>query len=210
MDTILYLLGVVWSWIGSFAIVAILWVGVIIVWGTWHKLRRAERMIGINPRAVAVAMVLVSGIFFVPTVGAQEGGENLLPVYLVDTATEVTLKEVAPGATYRFTQALLDVMGLYTEVPSGHPLDGQVQSVVLSLDGDVMRTESAAPYSLFGDNSGDFFPGSMLAGAHTLTLKLYSAKSAQGTLVDTQVVSFVLKKLNDKSMPWLGLLLLDD
>ena len=167
-------------------------------------------MIGINPRAVAVAMVLVSGIFFVPTVGAQEGGENLLPVYLVDTATDVTLKEVAPDATYRFTQALLDVMGLYTEVPSGHPLEGQVQRVVLSLDGGAMRTESATPYALFGDRSGEFFPGSMLAGAHTLTIKLYSAKSAQGTLLDTQVVSFVIKNLIKPSMPWLSLLLLDD
>ena len=122
----------------------------------------------------------------------QEGGGNLLPVFLVDTATDVTLLEVTPGATYQFTQAQLDVMGLYAEVPSGHPLDGQVESVVLSLDGGATQTENNPPYALFSDNSGDFFPGSIPAGAHTLTMDLYSANSAQGTLLDTQIVSFQL------------------
>ena len=46
-----------------------------------------------------------------------------------------------PFATYEFAQAQLDVMGLYTEVPSGHPLDGQAQSAKLSL-GSVLKTES--------------------------------------------------------------------
>jgi len=133
----------------------------------------------------------ISNPVTLPTVLTVTPEASLL-VNLVDTATDVTLLEVVPGATYQFTQAQLDAMGLYTEIPSGHPLDGQVQSVVLSLDGNVMRTEIATPYALFGDSSGNFFPGSISAGAHSLTIELYSAKSAQGTLLDTQVVSFVL------------------
>jgi hypothetical protein len=121
------------------------------------------------------------------------GGPTLIQnVFLVNTQTDITLVEMVPGGTYQFTLAELNVMGIYTETPDGSPLEGQIGSVVLSLDGSIMKTENAAPYSLFGDSNGNFRPGSISDGEHTLTTDVYSGTGGNGTLLDSQSFTFEL------------------
>lgn len=71
-----------------------------------------------------------------------------------------------------------------------------VGSVVFELDGSVVRTESAAPYSLTGDNSGDFSPMDISPGDHTLTATPYSAGGGGGTKGTSLTISLHMKDGN--------------
>jgi len=56
-----------------------------------------------------------------------------------------------------------------------------VGSVVFQLDGSNTRTESVAPYSFSGDNSGDYSQMDLTSGDHTIKATPYSASGGGGT-----------------------------
>jgi PKD repeat protein len=80
--------------------------------------------------------------------------------------------------------------------------NSSIGSVKMDLTGAQSRTqiESVAPYGLFGDTSGNFNPWSpaIVVGTYTLTSTLYSAKSAAGTVLGTQTITFTVI---DSSIP---------
>ena len=69
---------------------------------------------------------------------------------------------------------------------------GTVGSVQFAFDGNAnFRTESiAAPYALFGDNSGDYFAGSFSVGSHSLTATPFSGGFATGQAGQAMSITF--------------------
>jgi len=59
-------------------------------------------------------------------------------------------------------------------------VNDDVESVKFTLDGD-SRTESAAPYALFGDRGGNYHDGTFEIGEHLLTATPYPSTGARGT-----------------------------
>lgn len=71
---------------------------------------------------------------------------------------------------------------------------GVVGSVRIGYDATSnYRTESQAPYSLFGDTSGNFNTGSIANGTHTITATAYTSASAAGTASAPLKISFTLQ-----------------
>jgi N-acetylneuraminic acid mutarotase len=57
---------------------------------------------------------------------------------------------------------------------------GTVASVKFLLDGVAIRTENTAPYTVAGDNAGDYTAWSVAAGNHTLAVIPYDGANASG------------------------------
>src|SRR5205814_7171230 len=67
-----------------------------------------------------------------------------------------------------------------------------VGSVVFALTGTQInnRTESSAPYSLFGDNTGNYNPWTPAVGSYTLKATPFSAASGSGTAGTALTINF--------------------
>lgn len=67
------------------------------------------------------------------------------------------------------------------------------QSVVFSFDGIVnYRTENTAPYSLFGDENGDYNQWTAVNGTHTLSATPYTGKFGTGTSGRGKTITFTV------------------
>ena len=60
---------------------------------------------------------------------------------------------------------------------------GAAGSIAFKWDGQVVRTESYAPYTIGGDNGADFYDWTPPAGRHTLELVQYSGTGGSGDIV---------------------------
>ena len=72
------------------------------------------------------------------------------------------------------------------EVVAGGALAGKVGSMKLRLSGDASaaKTESGAPYALFGDDAGDLKGGIPLgAGDYRFEVDVFSGAGGKGTLL---------------------------
>ena len=119
-------------------------------------------------------------------------------VFLIDADTDTPIYEIVAGEEFSFDMSSYDNVNLMvaTEVAG-------VESVKLSLDGGYARTESAAPFAVFGDNGrGDFFDGVDLAeGLHTISISAYSADGAKGELLFETDFSFTATDSNAAETP---------
>ncbi len=59
--------------------------------------------------------------------------------------------------------------------------EGEVGSVVFTLNGEIFNVENAAPFALAGDVDGDVLPIDLPVGEHTLTATPYSESDGSGT-----------------------------
>ncbi len=110
-----------------------------------------------------------------------------LSVFLIDADTDTPIYEIAAGEEFAFDKSAYENVNLMV----ASSFEG-IESVKLSLDGGASRTESAAPFAVFGDDGqGDFFDGVDLAeGAHTLSISAYSADGGRGELLFETDFSF--------------------
>ena len=77
----------------------------------------------------------------------------------------------------------------------GGALAGRVGSVKLKLTGGLTaaKTESGAPYSLFGDDNGDYLGGKSFApGSYRFEVDVYSGAGGKGTLLDSYDFDFTV------------------
>ena len=73
----------------------------------------------------------------------------------------------------------------------GPEIAGDVGSVRLILEGVAQRTENVAPYALYGDRNGDYFPGMIFTpGDYQLTVRFYSSRGGRGALLGEETISF--------------------
>jgi len=67
-----------------------------------------------------------------------------------------------------------------------------VKSVVFTLDGNFIRTESALPHTIAGDNGSDYYPWTPTLGTHTLVLTPYGSAGASGTKGSVYTITFTV------------------
>lgn len=65
-----------------------------------------------------------------------------------------------------------------------------IGSVRLSLDGTFINLENFGPYTLFGDNNGDYVPGNLAVGAHVLTATPFSGIGGGGRAFSATTIMF--------------------
>ena len=122
-------------------------------------------------------------------VTVEDGPAGGLPIVvgLYDADTDALVDLLADGDVL----AAADLDGAMTfsvSVVAGSALDGKVGSMKLRLSGDAAatRTESGAPYSLFGDKDGDYSGGGPLgAGDYRFTVDVYAGAGGKGALLDS-------------------------
>ncbi len=70
----------------------------------------------------------------------------------------------------------------------------KVGSVRFGFDGNAnAHIESGTPYALFGDTSGNYIPGTLSVGAHTLSGTPYTGSAASGTAGTRLTISFTVR-----------------
>lgn len=91
---------------------------------------------------------------------------------LVNADTDKDIMALSEGMT-------LDLSKLPRNLNIRAITSGNAQSVQLTFDGR-SRLELQAPWAVFGDWSGDFVPGKIAPGQHTLTGRAFSGKAGSG------------------------------
>jgi hypothetical protein len=73
-------------------------------------------------------------------------------------------------------------------------LPSLVGSVRFALDGNSnYRTETAAPYALAGDDSGNYRPWTLTVGSHTMTASPYTGSGATGAKGTPLTIGFTVQ-----------------
>jgi hypothetical protein len=110
-----------------------------------------------------------------------------LTVLLYDTDPDRLRASLDDGDVFG-PKAVARPLTFVVAITEGGALDGEVGSVRLRLTGDASatRTESGAPYSLFGDKDGDFGDGMRFwGGEYSLAVEVFSGARGRGTLIDS-------------------------
>ena len=101
-------------------------------------------------------------------------GQSLSGLTLINAHTEQDIGPLAHADTLN-TALLGNQLNVRAEA------DSATQSVRFELNGQVFRTESVAPFTLAGDQDGDFFSWSPSPGLYQLTVIPFSQSGAGGT-----------------------------
>ena len=116
-------------------------------------------------------------------------------VGLFDAETDTLIQNIEDGDVIDVAAESQSLTLVVTVTPTS-PLFGEVESIFFNLNaGEIVRTENFEPYALFGDsdNGNDLRSGSGIPlGENTLSLDLYSENRAEGQLLDSISLNFVL------------------
>jgi len=104
---------------------------------------------------------------------------------LINAQTDVSVGEIAEGSSFNTTD-----IGSQLNIRAN--TSGSIGSVKFWLDGAEQKTEGAAPYAMFGDESGDFLGGAISIGNHEVKATAFSGAGAAGEVLSTLSVTFVL------------------
>jgi hypothetical protein len=123
------------------------------------------------------------------TVSVAEAPASDLPIRvgLYDTATDALIDLLADGDVLD-AAALAGATTFAVGVVAGGALDGRVGSMKLRLSGDATaaKTETGAPYALFGDDAGDLLGGRPIGpGSYRFEVDVYAQAGGKGTLLDS-------------------------
>lgn len=151
--------------------------------GTHSLVARATDSLGATGTSVPVA-VKVTGT---TTTSHAVTGFTLINA---DTDQPITrFDPIANGAV--LARSALPTTHLNIRVNTNPAIVGSVR---LGLDGKAnYRTESAAPYALFGDNSSNYNAGTLANGTHTLTATPYTLANAGGAAGTALTVTFTIQ-----------------
>lgn len=117
------------------------------------------------------------------------GAPRVVGLTLINADSEAGLRRLHPGDTLRLASLPTSRLNIRAEVWPGAP-----GSVVFGLDGaDRYRVESAAPFTLAGDQAGDYKPWTPAPGAHTVRATPFSGAGGSGTAGPGSTVSFIVQ-----------------
>lgn len=110
-------------------------------------------------------------------------GDYNLQISLINANTDQFVRFLFNGATVG------DGQDRNIEASTNAPGAG---SVTFQVSGPInsQRTESIAPYALFGDNAGDFIPRDLPDGNYTVTATFYSGSNGSGEVIIDRTVTF--------------------
>lgn len=109
------------------------------------------------------------------------------PLTLINADTEEDITDILPNDVLDTTVIKTSNLNVRANI-----VEGFTGSIRFELSGakTFKRTESFAPYALFGDKAGDFFPGKLPWGKYTLKVTVYEAKRAKGAILETRTYNF--------------------
>ena len=112
-----------------------------------------------------------------------------LLVQLVDTDTDAVLAEISDGQI--LPEGLTDGRNVSVVVSAVDPeFAAEIGSVRIAM-GDYVQVDNVLPYSLFGDDDGDYKDGVMLSdGAQQVRIEIFSEFGARGQKLVEQNTSF--------------------
>jgi len=137
--------------------------------------------------AMAWGWVLVLGLHAHGSqlVGIADAGE-VTGFTLVDARSNRKIGPLKNGAT-------IDRTKIGRAVSVRADVSGNVKSVRFTLDGQVVQTESVAPFAVAGDQKGNYNPWRIAAGRHTLTATPFPQSGAKGKPGKPLKISFTVK-----------------
>ncbi len=120
-----------------------------------------------------------------------EESQQLQPVIqfnYIDAVSDVAVDEITEGGT--INGALYAGQGYNIQAVANPQV--AVGSVKLELTGaaNITRTESAAPFALFGDSAGDYFEGNIPLGQYTIKATAFSGAGLTGTVLGVLETNF--------------------
>jgi CubicO group peptidase (beta-lactamase class C family) len=121
--------------------------------------------------------------------GAPSTVQSVAELRLINADTDQALMQLVGGST--ITLADLPTRNLNVQALTS---PATVGSVRFGLDGVAnYRTETSPPYSLAGDDAGNYRPWTPGVGSHTIKATPYSAASGSGTAGTPLSVSFTIR-----------------
>ncbi|MEM9832007.1 MAG: choice-of-anchor I family protein [Bacteroidota bacterium] len=111
---------------------------------------------------------------------------------LVDAKTDQYIKEITDGETIVLADLPSRQLNVRAEVV------GRTQSVVFKLNGDKFQPQNAAPYSLFGDDNGDYDDDGtvFLPGSFSLMATPYTGRTGAGMMGTPLSIDFEIIESN--------------
>lgn len=157
-----------------------------VIWPSKNNQPRSVKTFPYLPTRRALAAFGLPAAFLIGSLNAQAVDDFLL----IDAAADVSLGSLADGAT-------IDLASVGSEISIEAVTSGSVGSVVLQLSGTETnnRTESVAPYTLFGDVGTppvDYNSWTPTPGAYTLTATPYTAAGGSGTAGTVRTINFTV------------------
>ena len=118
-------------------------------------------------------------------------GDQAAHFALINTLSGQALEGFDPildGSVLEFTDLPIDHLNLELKLVT-------VGSVAFSLDGRLERVENSSPYTIAGDNNGDYYTwdlGGLAPGEHTVTATTYTGSEASGKQLRHYTLTFML------------------
>lgn len=132
------------------------------------------------------------------TVASGNSTNGIESFVLINADTDKEIMFISDGD--KLDYALIKNTGLNIQVNTNSPKPG---SVKISLKGPESASiiENVAPYTLFGDNNGDYYEGFLPVGNYSLTATVYSGKNEGGTQVTTSTITFSITEVLASTLP---------
>jgi uncharacterized protein YaiE (UPF0345 family) len=129
---------------------------------------------------------------------APPAGQSVVSFTLINATTDVDLLTITNGAVLNI--AALGTNNLNIRANTNPATVGSV-SFTLTGAAPSSRTETVAPYALFGDNSGDYTNWALAVGSYTLTATPHTGSGGSGTAGQPLTISFtVVNQANTRSI----------
>jgi uncharacterized protein YaiE (UPF0345 family) len=142
--------------------------------------------------------VSVADIVTVVVNPAPPAGQSVVSFTLINATTDADLLTITNGAVLNIAALGTNNLNIRANTNSA-----PVGSVSFTLTGAAAssRTETAAPYALFGDNSGDYTNWALAVGSYTLTVTPHTGSGGSGTAGQPLTISFtVVNQANTRSI----------
>lgn len=126
-------------------------------------------------------------------VAAAPAGPTVTDFTLIDADTDLPV----PNREHLVGNVILSLADLPANLALRANTAGTVGSIKFGVDGNAnFKTESTAPYSIFGDTAGNYAPWTLAIGSHTITGTPYSGAGATGTAGSVTTLSLTLLAAN--------------
>lgn len=113
---------------------------------------------------------------------------------LIDASTEQPI----PGFDPMFNGAQINLLSLPSQLSIRANVPTSFESVRFDFDGNNgFRVENVPPYALFGDIQGDYAPGPLALGPHTLSATPFTQNGAGGQPGSTGTITFSVVEVRD-------------
>lgn len=133
-----------------------------------------------------------SKVFQIFSTSSSNSGQAVLSFTLINADTD----QPVPGFQTISNGAVINTASIGTTHLNvrANTQPSVLGSVRFGLDGKAnYRTESSAPYSLFGDSNGDYAAGAFSTGKHTLTGTPFTGSSGKGNAGAPLTISFTIQ-----------------